>query len=190
MNMSIRRTILASFAMAAAGLASGAQAQAQAQAQAGTTQNVKVVNVPKVIVNNTHDKPVPVFDVYQSNPGEQFFLEVTAPLNRGAISIGTVPADRRYVVQHVSALCSSIPAAPLFVARISLLTAAGARNEHVLVASPLINIGTGVGVSWIGTPMTFEAGPGALLSFTGDTFNAGTVGGSCGVTVSGRSYPL
>jgi hypothetical protein len=184
MNISIRRTILASFAIAAAGVASGAEPQTTA------AQNVKVVNVPRVIVTNTHDKPVPVYDVRHSDPGEQFFLEVTAGLNRGATAIGTVPADRRYVVEHVSALCSSIPAAPLFVARISLLTAAGARNEHVLVASPLINIGTGVGVTWIGTPMTFEAGPGALLSFTGDTFNAGTVGGSCGVTVSGRSYPL
>ena len=182
MNNSIRRSILASLAITTAGFASATEPPAAAQ-------NVKVVNVPRVIVQNGHDRPVPVYDVGQSDTGVQFFLETTAPLNRGAITIGTVPADRRYVVQHVSARCSIVPATPLFGATISLLTAAGARNEHTLVASPLVSVPDSAGVTWMGTPMTFEAGPGALLSFTGNTFNGTTVGGACAVAVSGRSYP-
>jgi hypothetical protein len=183
MNTSIRRTIPAALAIATAGLASAAAPIA------ATAQDAKFFGFPRVIVHNSHDRPVPVYDVHQSDPGEQFFLNVTAPLNSGAASIGTVPADRRYVVQHVSAQCSTIPATPLFGAKISLLTAAGARSEHTLVVSPMVSFGISPGVSSMGTPMTLEAGPGALLSFTGSTFNPATVGGSCAVAVSGRSYP-
>src|SRR5439155_23134862 len=75
--------------------------------------NVNVVNTPSVNVINTTASPVPVRDV--DNPAKQpFQAEVVGGFADGAsstgdITIATVPAGKRLVIEHVSAFGTMLP---------------------------------------------------------------------------------
>src|SRR5438094_7734660 len=80
---------------------------------APSPSNVNVVNTPNVNVVNTPASPVQVRDV--DNPAKQpFQAEVVGGFADGAsstgdITIATVPAGKRLVIEHVSALGTMLP---------------------------------------------------------------------------------
>jgi len=80
---------------------------------APSPSNVNVVNTPNVNVVNTTASPVPVRDV--DNPAKQpFQAEVVGGFADGAsstgdITIATVPAGKRLVIEHVSAFGTMLP---------------------------------------------------------------------------------
>ena len=80
--------------------------QAGSQPQSPGTQNVNVVNTPNVNVVNTIASSVPVRDV--DNPTRQpFHAEVVGGFADGAsttgdITIATVPAGKRLIIEYVS----------------------------------------------------------------------------------------
>ena len=75
--------------------------------------NVNVVNTPNVSVVNTTASPVPMRDV--DNPARQpFQAQVRGGFADGAsstgdITIATVPAGKRLVIEHVSAFGTMLP---------------------------------------------------------------------------------
>ena len=75
--------------------------------------NVNVVNTPNVNVANTTDSPVPVRDV--DNPARQIVVQ-TAGLTGfsngsdfGGVTILTVPAGKRLIIEHVSVFGEMLP---------------------------------------------------------------------------------
>lgn len=183
MLISTRLALVACFALATASLT---------QAQT-VPQDVRVVNSPKVIINNAHNKPVPVYDVH-ADPGEPFFLEAAAVDRTGLggvdIELLTVPADCRYVVEHVSADCHVLPRLPITVMRVGIRTPA-AETMHRLVPSLVPGDTRDFNFVNTSTPIRIEAGSDARLFFRAGAFAVSPMRAEelrCTVAVSGRRY--
>ena len=148
------------------------------------------VSSGSVTVSNSASSPVPVLSV---NPeGVAFMIAKSLSSNGGnQITIATVPAGSRYLVEHASASCSIIPSQPLAELAVGVSSASG-RIAHFLVPVFLgeAGVGTRPGFLAASTPIRFEAGPGTSLFgrvspvglTTGDTLL------QCDFTLSGRSF--
>ena len=143
-----------------------------------------------VTVSNPTSLPVPVITL---NPEGVAFMIAKDLISMGGyrVIVATVPAGRRYLVEHASASCSTGPSDKLAVMAVGVQSAAGT-IRHFLVPTFLgQNLSNPpVGYLAASTPIKFEAGPGTSL-----TAEASPIGGlgvatnlSCNFTLSGRSF--
>lgn len=163
-----------------------------APAQSEPAQDVKVVNTPRVIVNNAASKPIPVYDAHPADPGEPFLIMAgfNASANAGGVggTLATVPADRRYAIEYVSATCfaeGSLQFLPLAIGIRNRPTPGFTSTQHHVAFAPVVVSG-GNSFSAASAPVRFEAAAGEEI-FAATNTSALTFK-SCTVTISGRSY--
>lgn len=138
-------------------------------------KEVEVVNGP--------DNPVPVFDVDAAR-GEPFHkrtqIDVSLPINE---TLFAVPADRRAVIETVSAVMTLPPAPPLGALLGVETTLDGVKAEHYLVLSSQGEVLTSE-VRTANHDVRLYAGPGTVIRLIG----AAPATASLFVTLSGQLF--
>src|SRR5262245_45821947 len=111
---------------------------------------------PPVTVTNTPSNPVPVQEVdnFAKHPFQASTATLTNAFNPTSLTVATVPAGKRLVVEFISASCSPTGAGGVVPGPLAIMAPPG---MHYIALTP----GNGVGRAGVSQMMRLYADPGA-----------------------------